>query len=115
MIAIAPFGLPFGAFFVPVGGSCKFLSFTLAPSLCWWYIITVKRGSTRQAPNEQKGSEMFDYSTIKQQILDYVGEFERDYDLDEVMDEIRVIEPDVQSIDDVDLDDILQRHDVSGK
>lgn len=26
----APFGLPFGAFFVPVGGSCKFLSFTLA-------------------------------------------------------------------------------------
>ena len=58
---------------------------------------------------------MFDYSAIKQQALDYVGEYERDYDLDEVMDELRVIEPDVQSIDDVDIDDILQRHDVSGK
>ena len=58
---------------------------------------------------------MFDYSTIKQQVLDYVGEYEQDYDLDEVMDELRAIEPDVQSIDDIDLDDILQRHDVSGK
>lgn len=87
----------------------------LAPNLYWWYIITVKRGSTRQAPYEQKGSEMFDYSTIKQQVLDYVGEYEQGYDLDEVMDEIRAIEPDVQSIDDIDLDDILQRHDVSGK
>ena len=87
----------------------------LALELRWWYIITVKRGSTRQAPCEQKGSEMFDYSTIKQQVLDYVGEYEQDYDLDEVMDEIRAIEPDVQSIDDIDLDDILQRHDVSGK
>ena len=89
--------------------------FSVAICLYRWYIITVKRGSTRQAPYEQKGSEMFDYSTIKQQVLDYVGEYEQDYDLDEVMDEIRAIEPDVQSIDDIDLDDILQRHDVSGK
>lgn len=26
----APFGLPFGAFFVPLAVSCKFLLFTLA-------------------------------------------------------------------------------------
>ena len=58
---------------------------------------------------------MFDYSTIKQQVLDYVGEYEQDYDLDEVMDEIRAIEPDVQSIYDIDRYDLLQRHDLSGK
>lgn len=67
-------------------------------------------------PQEQKGSEMFDYSKIKQQVIDYVGEYAEDFDIDEVMDELRGIDPDVQSIDDVDdIDEILQRHDVSGK
>ena len=56
---------------------------------------------------------MFDYSAIKQQVIDYTGEYAEDYDIDEVMDELR--EADVQSINDVDIDEILQRHDVSGK
>lgn len=58
---------------------------------------------------------MFDYGKIKQQVLDYVGEFEADYDIDGVMDELRAIDPDVQGIDEVDLDEILQMHDISGK
>lgn len=58
---------------------------------------------------------MFDYNAIKQQVIDYAGEFVDDFDIDEVMDELRDITPDVQSIDDVDIDDILQRHDISDK
>lgn len=59
---------------------------------------------------------MFDYRKIRQQVEDYVGEFAGDFDLEGVMDELRAIDPDVQSVDDVeDLDAVLQRHDVSGK
>lgn len=62
---------------------------------------------------------MFDYSTIKQHVLDYVGEFESDYDIDAVMDEIRDLchetGLDYDDIDREDIDEILQRHDVSGK
>ena len=59
---------------------------------------------------------MFDYRKIRQQVEDYAGEFAGDFDLEGVMDELRAIDPDVQSVDDVeDLDVILQRHDVSGK
>ena len=59
---------------------------------------------------------MFDYRKIRQQVEDYAGEFAGDFDLEGVMDELRAIDPDVQSVDDVeDLDVVLQRHDVSGK
>ena len=62
---------------------------------------------------------MFDYSTIKQNVLDYVGEFESDYDIDAVMDEIRGLchetGLDYDDIDGEVIDEILQRHDVSGK
>ena len=59
---------------------------------------------------------MFDYRKIRQQVEDYAGEFAGDFDLEGVMDELRAIDPDVQSVDDVeDLDAVLQRHDVSGK
>ena len=63
---------------------------------------------------------MFDYNTIKDQVIDYTGEWADTYDLDAVMDELRGMtiidgdyEGDVRSIDDVDIDDVLQRHDVS--
>lgn len=79
-------------------------------------ILYTTKGEARGKPQEQKGSEMFDYSEIKNQVTDYMGEFEGDYDVDAIMDELRAIEPDVQSIDEVeDFDDILVRHDVSGK
>ena len=62
---------------------------------------------------------MFDYATIKQSVLDYVGEFESDYDIDAVMDEIRdLCHETCLDYDDIDgeaIDEILQRHDVSGK
>ena len=62
---------------------------------------------------------MFDYSAIKQDVLDYVGEFESDFDIDAVMDEIRDLchetGLDYDDIDSDDIDEILQRHDVSGK
>ena len=59
---------------------------------------------------------MFDYSEIKNQVTDYMGEFEDDYDIDAIMDELGGIYPRIQSIDEVeDLDGILARHDVSAK
>lgn len=59
---------------------------------------------------------MSDYSEIKNQVTDYMGEFEGDYDIDAIMDELGGIYPRIQSIDEVeDLDDILARHDISGK
>lgn len=62
---------------------------------------------------------MFDYSTVKQQVLDYVGEFESDFDIDAVMDEIRDLchetGLDYDDLDADTVDEILQRHDVSGK
>lgn len=62
---------------------------------------------------------MFDYSTIKQQVLDYVDEFESDFDIDAVMDEIRDLchetGLDYDDIDSETIDEILQRNDISGK
>ena len=56
---------------------------------------------------------MFDYEKIKGELLEYVGDFAEDFDLDDVMDELRDIG--TQSIDAVDIDSILQAHDVSSK
>lgn len=62
---------------------------------------------------------MFDYSTVKQHVIDYVGEFESDFDIDAVMDEIRDLchetGLDYDDIESETIDEILQRHDVSGK
>lgn len=62
---------------------------------------------------------MFDYSTVKQNVLDYVGEFESDFEIDAVMDEIRDLchetGLDYDDIESETIDEILQRHDVSGK
>lgn len=61
---------------------------------------------------------MFDYSTIKQQVIDYISEYERDFDIDAIMDELRDVEPEIAGIDDLDQDDftaIVERHDVSAQ
>ena len=70
----------------------------------------------RHTPYEQRGPEMFDYATIKQQVTDYVSEHEQDYDLDGIMDELRERYDWITDVDDVDQDDfldIIERHDVS--
>ena len=57
---------------------------------------------------------MFDYTTIQNQIIDYLGERVTEYDIDSIIEEIRDIEPDVQGIDDIEQDDfidIIMRHD----
>ena len=52
---------------------------------------------------------MFDYNAIKQQVIDYLGEFVSDYDIDGIMDDLRFIsrkwDTDVTSIDDFDSDE----------
>lgn len=61
---------------------------------------------------------MFDYATIKQQVIDYISEYEQDFDIDAIMDELRDVEPEIASIDDLDQDDftaIVERHDVSAQ
>lgn len=61
---------------------------------------------------------MFDYATIKQQVTDYVSEYEQDYDLDGIMDELRERYDWITDVDDVDQDDfldIIERHDVSAQ
>lgn len=66
---------------------------------------------------------MFDYRNIKQQVIDYIpAEYLNDYDLDAVMDELRGIwiidgdyEGEIRSIDDIDIDDVLDRHDISNR
>lgn len=60
---------------------------------------------------------MFDYAKIKNQLIDYItnGAAEvEDYDIDGAMDFIRSIEPDVQSIDDIDIDEVLIAFDQNG-
>ena len=61
---------------------------------------------------------MFDYRKIKQELIwiiyDMPGEFQDDYDICGIMDELRDME--ISSIDDVDDDDfweIMKRHDNS--
>lgn len=57
---------------------------------------------------------MFDYRKIQDEVLTYLDDFAGSFDVDGIMDELRAIEPDVQSLDDVDPDtwlDIIQRHD----
>lgn len=66
---------------------------------------------------------MFDYRNIEQQVKDYIpAEYLDDYDLDAVMDELRGIwiidgdyEGEIRSIDDIDIDDVLDRHDISNR
>ena len=67
---------------------------------------------------------MFDYQKIHDEVTDCLGEWEKDYDVDGIMDELRAIEPEIQSITDLkdegDLTDdvwieLIQRHDVSGE
>ena len=59
---------------------------------------------------------MFDYRAIKDQVTDYVSGYEEDFDIDGIMDELRAIEPEIRSIDDVEgFDELIQRHDVSGE
>ena len=54
---------------------------------------------------------VFNYQNIKDQLDAYVGEWATDYDLDAVMDELR--EMGAASIEDVDIDSILQAHDIT--
>lgn len=55
---------------------------------------------------------MFDYNAIYEQITDYTGEYTDDFDIYAVMDFIRNIEPDVQSIAEIDIDEILNAFDI---
>lgn len=67
-------------------------------------------------------TNVFDYSTIEQQVIDYAGEFIEDYDLGGIMDMLRGIDLEdgdyhgpIRSIDDIDIDQILDQFDVSNK
>ena len=61
---------------------------------------------------------MFDYNAIKQQVLDYAGEFAEDFDIDAIVEDLRDVRLEsghIESIDDVDIDDFMQAHDISGR
>lgn len=67
-------------------------------------------------------TEAFDYEAIEQQVIDYAGEFIEDYDLDGIMDMLRGIDLDdgdyhgpIRSIDDIDIDQVLDQFDVSDR
>ena len=65
---------------------------------------------------------IFDYTKIRNEVEAYVTDsYINDYDIDEVMDELRGIvivdaggDHPISSIDDIDIDEVLQRHDISG-
>lgn len=59
---------------------------------------------------------MFDYNNIKQQVIDYAGEFADDFDIDAIVEDLRNVRLEsghIESIDDVDIDDFMQTHDIS--
>ena len=61
---------------------------------------------------------MFHYNAIKQQVLDYAGEFAEDFDIDAIVEDLRDVRLEsghIESIDDVDIDDFMQAHDISGR
>lgn len=69
---------------------------------------TVATGGSRgQAPQEQEGSEMFDYRDIKDQVILSLDD-EADFDVDGIMDDLRAhshsLDEEISSIDDVDPD-----------
>ena len=65
---------------------------------------------------------IFDYNKIRCQVEDYIpDDYITDFDVDAVMDELSgivIIDADgdhpISSIDDIDIDEVLQRHDISG-
>lgn len=60
---------------------------------------------------------MFDARKIKAELADYLGVWAADFDVEGIMDELKEIHPDIETIDDVDYDffvDLIKRHDVSG-
>lgn len=65
---------------------------------------------------------MFHYNDVKQQVIDYLGEFANDYDIDGIMDDLRFIsrksDADITSIDDFDSDEfqwVIACGDISGR
>ena len=61
---------------------------------------------------------MFDERAIREEVEDYLGEFAGDFDVDAIVDDLRGIEPDVSSIDDLDGDEwteMVQRHDLAAQ
>ena len=66
---------------------------------------------------------IFDYTKIRNEVEAYVTDsYINDYDIDEVMDELRgivIVDADgdhpITSIDEIDIDEVLQRHDISGR
>ena len=60
---------------------------------------------------------MFDYRKIEQEVLDYLDSYAGDFDLNGIMNDLWKIEPDIQSIDDMDngyFIEILYRNDLTG-
>lgn len=60
---------------------------------------------------------MFDHNNIMREVLDYLDSYAEDFDLDGIMNDLWKIEPDIQSIDDMDNGDfieILYRNDLTG-
>ena len=45
---------------------------------------------------------MFDYRTVKTQVMDYIGGYEDDYDVDGIMWDLREAHPALADIDDAD-------------
>ena len=70
---------------------------------------TVTTGKGNGPDRKEKGPDMFHYNAIKQQVIDYLGEFASDYDIDGIMDDLRLIsrkcDSDITSIDDFDSDE----------
>lgn len=52
---------------------------------------------------------------IKRYVEDYAGEFVNDFDIEEVVEEVSYLIYKGESIEDIDLDWILQANDISGK
>ena len=69
-------------------------------------------------PHMSREAQMFDYATIKNQVTDYVSEYEQDYDIDGIMDELRERYGWAATIDDIDQDEfvsIVESYDTSAQ
>ena len=62
-----------------------------------------------------KGVREMTNAEIKNYVEDYAGEFVNDFDIDEVVAEVSDLVYKGESIEDIDLDTILQANDISGK
>ena len=82
--------------------------------MTWQHTQAVLLYRCRKGTDKTEVTEM-NNTEIKRYVEDYAGEFVNDFDIEEVVEEVSYLIYKGESIEDIDLDWILQANDISGK